>query len=707
MPDSAERICLLELELSPGGVPGQYRAAAKVLPPRQSEHRYSQSDITVPLEQLQALLVKENHEQYRQELTKAVFRGPENTVREGFIEARSIADCQDIPLRVRIIIDPQAVELHAIAWELLGEYGVGASVASVPDPIATSQRRFFSRYFNPRVIRTLRQSSGRLRCVMLVANPRQFNNVPLTRLDEIDVVRQCQVIDSQLQSEVELVRLTGPAASSASLLQEVRRGADIVYLVCHGEMRNDKPVLYFEKIGRELEEVDGNVLVETIAGMEMPPPRLVVFGSCDSAGGDSARRNLDERFLASIGAQMISAGVPAVIGMQGAIEQPVNEAFYKAFFRELFSDGQIERATATARQEIRNSKQWWMPALLLSKDDGQLWPSHNARQDFEEWTRLLSALERKRCIPILGSDVVPYFSNQEFLKVLEGAVRKEIGIFSSNELPWVAQQWITITQKDIYAEYDSFIQDKILESGIALKSGESLQDAVCRWGKNNPQRLPALKNLASLPFPLYLSANPDKLLEQELSSLAKNPKSGFCPWHGNLRQIQSTDANLSGDPAPENPWVYHLFGWLQGGEEDKSSVVLTEDDFFEHLIWISKNEGLLSDKIKSTLIRSSLLFLGFNLRDWEYRTLIHCITRLQGSGLLSGNTHVAVQVPLEANFEERARMQQALQDFFTKNKTIKLSIYYGSVETFTSELKRRWAERHGEESTWPVQELSR
>jgi hypothetical protein len=705
MSATSERICILELQFSPGGTAREYAVSAMVRSPQKPERHYPQARIAVPLDQLADLRNESDDLGYGRKLAECLFAGPEDHLKNAFNEALTIAEVTDSTLRVRIIIDPRAAELHSAVWELLAVQGLGPVYTPVPVPIATDEKHYFSRYLNP-PIKALRQFSDTLRCVVLIANPRHRRGADL-HLDDIDVPRQALVIESQMQCEVETVRLLGAAASRSRLLQEVRQGADIVYIVCHGKMIDGKPLLYFESANRELEEVDGVLLAQAIAGMREPPPTLVVFGSCESAGKGNACENLEEGFLASIGAHMIAAGVPAVIGMQGAIEQSINQDFYGPFFRDLFQEGQVEHATAIARNAIRDTKQWWMPALLLSKEDGQLWPSRPARQEFEEWTTLVDNVERDRCVPILGSNVVGAFSNRAFLEVLQEKVRKEIGIFATSELPWVAQQWSTINNPTIYQKYDSFIQDQIEPSGVVPNRGESLQDAVSRWGKKNPEAVSALHDLASLPFSLYMTANPDMLLEQELKLVSKSPRSGFCPWHDNMRQIQSNDDSLSEEPTPESPWVYHLFGWLRGAGEAQSSVVLTEDDFFEHLIWISKNEELLSKALKTKLLASSLVFVGFNLRDWEFRTLIHCISKLQGSKLLGSNTHVAVQLPLDADFEERTRMQRCLQEFYTKNKSINLTIYYGSVDSFTSKLKRRWLERHPEEATCPVQELSK
>ncbi len=97
----------------------------------------------------------------------------------------------------------------------------------------------------------------------------------------------------------------------------------------------------------------------------------------------------------------------------------------------------------------------------------------------------------------------------------------------------------------------------------------------------------------------------------------------------------------------------------------------------------------------SALCNSALLFLGFHLQDWEFRTLLRCIDMvLQGSELQSMKTHGAVQIPPGGDPDKQAQAQSALQNFF-KHTNIRLSIYYGTVQEFSSELKRQYIRWEG------------
>jgi CHAT domain/SIR2-like domain len=546
--------------------------------------------------------------------------------------------------------------------------------------------------------RKLRQPSERLRSVLLIANPRKRNGRPLDDIPNIDVAEQLSAVTAQLNEETELRSLTGSDACKDRLRQELAEGTDILYLVCHGQLMHGKPTLFLERADQELENIDGSELVDIIAGQLLPPPQLVVLGSCQSAGGSSFSDRSDRGFLSSLGALMIGAGVPAVIGMQGDVQQQTNAKFFGDFFHDLFAHGQVEQATSAGRQAVSRMPDWWMPTLLLSKEDGQLWPPTNARQAFADWDVLLDKIDTGECTPILGSDAVRAFSNGEFAKKLLSEMHGKVETGSSDELSWVAQQYKVLAGKlDVTERFNAFIRTRLAEDGIRPSPNEKLQDTVWRWG-DQPKvtsQLQVLNDLASLPFPYYVTTNPDELLEQALKRANKSYGKQVCPWKGQMKDVQSIDPDSIG--TVECPLVYHLFGALAGKDQERSSVVLTEDDFFDHLLWIANHNNLVP--VKTPLCNSSLLFLGFRLRDWEFRILLRCIATIPGMGLLQRNTHAAVQIPLEGDLERQRRTRELLDEYF-KHADIKLSIYYGSVEDFVKELNQRWRKRHAPEQLW-------
>lgn len=653
--------------------------------------------VKLDLKELDTLLAMRDYDGYSRKLTESFFE--DRVLDKAYSGARDIANFRKARLRIRLSIAPEARALHAVAWELLGD----SDTAPGSIPLARDARRPLSRYLRPPIL-PLRRSSGRLRSVVLIANPRKLDGAEMTSLPEIEVMKQRDAVKAQLEADTNVCYLVGPDACTARLLDELKRGVDIVYLVCHGRLRSNVPTLFFEIGQQEVELVDSKLLVETIISATLPPPQLVIFGSCESAGGANTLTDWDGGVLSSVGALMVAAGVPAVVGMQGMILQTTNAKFSSAFFSALFEEGQVERAISLGRQAVAGAQDWWMPVLLLSKEDGQLWPSQNARQDFTDWDVLLEAIELGECTPVLGSEVLPPFSNREFAKILLSEMRDQLGPLTYDELAWVAQQFqVQRNLESVTPRFNTFIRkrigrDKDGQANFQQDTGEKLQQYLSRWAEpqwalvDNPgaptsqQNLTVLKHLASIPFPYYVTTNPDDLLEDALRKEGKTPIKQVCPWRGDMREVQSLNLDAVDEVSKLKPLVYHLFGTLEGKDQAQTTAVLTEDDFFKHLLWVSSNFGLIP--ITTPLCSSTLLFLGFHLQDWEFRVLLRCIESLPGRELLKDKPHIAVQIPLDGDPEKRRNTQQLLQQFFTKTH-IKLSIYYGTAAEFTAELVRR------------------
>jgi hypothetical protein len=72
------------------------------------------------------------------------------------------------------------------------------------------------------------------------------------------------------------------------------------------------------------------------------------------------------------------------------------------------------------------------------------------------------------------------------------------------------------------------------------------------------------------------------------------------------------------------------------------SLVVTEDDYFEFLLKLAAREWpTFLPRIRKSFGYGSLLFLGYKLRDWDFRVLF----RLLADTLKTGeHKHIAVQL---------------------------------------------------------------
>jgi hypothetical protein len=129
----------------------------------------------------------------------------------------------------------------------------------------------------------------------------------------------------------------------------------------------------------------------------------------------------------------------------------------------------------------------------------------------------------------------------------------------------------------------------------------------------------ALLQLADLDFPIYLTTSYHGLLETALRRANKEPQVEYFRWNDRLKLAPPLlDKNF--EPSPQQPLVYHLHGI----DSEPSSLVLTEEDHLEFLIFLRNEiETIMPVAVREALINDSLLMLGFQPEAWDFKILFH------------------------------------------------------------------------------------
>jgi SIR2-like domain len=143
----------------------------------------------------------------------------------------------------------------------------------------------------------------------------------------------------------------------------------------------------------------------------------------------------------------------------------------------------------------------------------------------------------------------------------------------------------------------------------------------------------------SVNLPLIVTTNYDDLMETALTAkgldfdllvyIANGPREGqFChrPPGGELQAIDlgdSDDGSPGGGIDPtKRTVVLKLHGFVDIADRDDDSYVISEDHYIEYLTRIE-----LDNKLPLSVLRflrnSHLLFLGYSLRDWNLRAMLH------------------------------------------------------------------------------------
>lgn len=622
---------------------------------------------------------------YGATLTKGLFADP--ALLTAFAQALSSAASLDAPLRLRLLIGASAPELHGLRWETLRDPADGS-------PLATGENLLFSRYLSSLDWRPVRlRPKGELHTLAFVASP---SNLAEFDLEPIDVQGELERARAAFAG-LPFTALPEPNAPASlnNLIERLRHGMDILYIACHGSLKSNESWLWLEDETGKVARIPGFDLVTRLKELDQRP-RLVVLASCQSAApgeGDA---------LTALGPRLAEAGVPAVIAMQDNISMETIVSFMPVFFSELLSDGQIDRALSVARGAVRQRADYWMPALFMRLRSGRIWyiPGFGGDQKaFEKWPTLIRSIARGLCTPILGPGLAePIMGSQrEIAQRWAETYHYPMAPHERESLPQVAQ-YLAVNQDRLflYDELGEYLRSEIKRrhsddiSSELLNGRASLSELIEAVGGKNRQQDPSdsYRALASLSLPIYITTNPDTLLASALKEAGKDPQIVLCPWNEYIEQSESIyQREPDYFPTPERPLVYHLFGRL----DEPDSVVLTEDDYFDFLIGVTSNKDLIPSVVRRALIDTSLLFLGFQMDEWNFRVLFRSILTRQGGSRRDLHTHIAAQIdPEEGRILEPERARRFLENYFSKGADI--NIFWGSAQDFLKELLQRWSE---------------
>lgn len=595
--------------------------------------------------------------------------------------------------RVRLRLDATVPELHALPWELLREPRPDA----VPVDLAASAATPFSRYFagawqpgSPILRRPIRM-------LAVIAVPDDLDSLGLSPFDaeqELTVLRQAL---SSLDMELDVL----PAPCTLSAVEAaLAKGYHILHFVGHGgfdpESRQAAIVLADpQNRAQVVTDRDFAAMLDRLQSGEAQERRLrmIYLDGCETAARDAADA------FRGFAPALVQIGVPGVLAMQERIAVATSQRFAQVFYGQLLEHGQIDVACNRARAAVLTAQLPGAsaPVLFMRLRNGRLWYEAGfAGDDDGQWQALLSALRSGRCTPILGPELANFVmgSRREIAERWAQRYGFPLAPHDAENLASVSQ-FLAVKFGSVFPrdELTAHVRQELcrrfgakLAEDCSQLALDELFSAVAGLhhdtGSANPYRI-----LAELPVKLFLTANYSNLLADALHAAAKEPRVEYCRWNEFLQTEPSIyDQEPGFRPAVAQPLVYHLFGNLR----QPDSIVLTEDDYLDYLIGITRDQELIPGAVQSALANSALLFLGFKLEEWEFRVLFRSIIHKPGSGLLSRYKHIAVQInPEDSRIEDVERARQYLESYFQKAD---ISIYWGSAEEFIAELGQRWQE---------------
>jgi hypothetical protein len=279
-----------------------------------------------------------------------------------------------------------------------------------------------------------------------------------------------------------------------------------------------------------------------------------------------------------------------------------------------------------------------------------------------DWTLMLARVADGACTPFLGA----------------GAAAHALPLGGQIARRWAADHEYPLEDADDLARVSQFLavhqDDAMYPKELLSRELEALPPTDVT-GADEPHAV-----LAALPLPLFITTNYDDSMFRALRAAGKDPRTEICRWNRSpaVEVEPSPFADGAYAPTPANPLVYHLHGRLGIPE----SLVLTEDDYLDFLVAISRDPKLLPHQIQRGLAGTSLLFVGYRLADWDFR-VIH-------RGLVTGTEASLRRLSVTVQVAPDAAARDYLDRYFG---ALKLRVYWGTAMDFAHELRDRWEAR--------------
>jgi len=197
--------------------------------------------------------------------------------------------------------------------------------------------------------------------------------------------------------------------------------------------------------------------------------------------------------------------------------------------------------------------------------------------------------------------------------------------------------------------------------------------------------------LARLPLPLYITTSHYNFLERALMAAGKTPITQVCFWSGARASARPEHwHNPDYEPTPNAPIVYHLYGL----EDYPQTMVLSEDDFMNFLVSVVEDTNtqnpIVPLKLRGRLAEQTLLLLGYQLRDWDFRVLFRFIAKFRKVELSPPRGMI---IQLKQNKKQAGNFEKSvkyLSNYFDKKQ---FDVEWNEAESFIQQLSAKWNEQ--------------
>src|SRR5476651_1883903 len=281
--------------------------------------------------------------------------------------------------------------------------------------------------------------------------------------------------------------------------------------------------------------------------------------------------------------------------------------------------------------------------------------------DDDAWDDLLSFIEERRVIPIVGPELLQVTTDRGPRLLYDWLAEKLAGRLNVD----IASLPQPYTLNDVVCWFLS-ARGRREEAYVRVRG--ILKDA------NFAPPL-ALRRLAAITdFDLFVSTTFDSLLEGavNLERFDGAPNAEVLSYSPN----RVTDLPSERDRL-QRPVVYHLFGRVSASP----TYVISDEDLLEYICAL-QSEHLAPEKLFHELEHNHLLFIGSNFTNWLARLFLRMAKRQR----LSDPRDVG-EVMADDHTGQDERLMAFLQQVSVRTRV------YSGAERFVDELHRRWSAR--------------
>ena len=281
--------------------------------------------------------------------------------------------------------------------------------------------------------------------------------------------------------------------------------------------------------------------------------------------------------------------------------------------------------------------------------------------DDDAWEDLLSYIEERRVIPIIGPELL-----------LVATERGPRLLYD-----WLAERLASRLNVDTSQLPPAYTLNDVICLFLAARGRREEAYVRVRSILKDTQFEPpkALRQLAAITdFDLFVTTTFDGLLESALNleRFGGNPSTDVISYAPNrVTDIPSERDRL------QRPVVYHLFGRVSASP----TYVISDEDVLEFICAL-QSEHLAPEKLFHELEHSHLLFIGSNFTNWLARLFLRMAKRQR----LSDPRDVG-EIMADDHTVEDERLVAFLQQV-----SVRTRIYQGA-ERFVEDLHQRWQAR--------------